>query len=154
MISGKISDLKRYYPLHPAFEFVSKFMEEYQAEPKDNGEYEILPGRLKAIIATNEMGDAETKKFEAHKKYADVQVIVKGTERIDWADLENCTDMVSEEYSTGGDIAFYNDPEFVSKVILDEGEFMIMFPEDAHKPCVKAGDTADTVKKIVFKVLL
>lgn len=155
MISGKIADLKRYYPLHPAFEFVDKFLQEYMADPKPDGSYEILPGRLTAGIATNEMADAQTKDFEAHKKFADVQVIMKGTERIDWADLDTCTEMVSEEYSKGGDIAFYKDPEFVSKVILDEGEFMIMFPEDAHKPCVKpTADASQPVTKIVFKVLL
>lgn len=154
MISGKISDLKRYYSVHPAFEFVGKFMEEYMAEPKDDGSYEILPGRLKANISTYETGKAETKKFEAHKKYADVQVVVKGTERIDWADVDSCTDMVSEEYSTVGDIAFYNDPAYVSEVRLGAGEFMVMFPEDAHKPCINAGAESQTVTKIVFKVLL
>ena len=154
MISGKISDLKRYFSVHPAFEFVGKFMDEYMAEPKADGGYEILPGRLKANISTYETGAAETKKFEAHRKYADVQVIVKGAERIDWADIDSCTDMVSEEYSTGGDIAFYNDPEYVSQVRLNAGEFMVMFPEDAHKPCVNAGEEAQTVTKIVFKVLL
>ena len=154
MISGKISDLKRYYPVNPAFEFISKFLDEYQAQPKESGEYEILPGRLKAIVATNELDDADTKNFEAHRKYADVQVIVKGTERIDWAYLGNCGAMVSEEYSKGGDIAFYEDPEFSSAVTLYEGEFMVMFPEDAHKPCVKPCENAQPATKIVFKVLL
>ncbi len=154
MISGKISDLKRYFSVHPAMEFIDRFMQEYLAEPKPDGSYEIIPGRLKAGISSYETAAAEGKKLEAHKAFADVQVIVKGTERIDWADLSKCTDMVSEEYSKGGDIAFYSDPEYVSSVVLETGMFMVMFPEDAHKPCVMAGDKPEAVTKIVFKILL
>ncbi len=154
MVSGKIADLKRYYSLHPAMEFIDKFMQEYMAEPKPDGGYEIIPGRLKATVSSYETGKAEEKRFEAHKKFADVQVIVKGAERIDWADLSVCTDMLSEEYSKGGDIAFYAEPKFLSKVTLKTAMFMVMFPEDAHKPCVMAGNTPEAVTKIVFKVLL
>ncbi len=154
MISGKIADLKRYYSVHPAMEFIDKFMQEYTADPKPDGGCDIIPGRLKASISSYETGKAEEKLFEAHKKFADVQVVVKGNERIDWADLSVCTDTVSEEYSKGGDIAFYADPKYLSSVTLETGMFMMMFPEDAHKPCVMAGEAPEAVTKIVFKVLL
>ncbi len=154
MISGKIEDLKRYFSLHPTMEFVDKFLAEYSAEPKPDGGYEIIPGRLNANIQSYKTGSAEEKRFEAHRKFADVQVVVKGNERIDWADLSVCTDVISEEYSKGGDIAFYADPKYLSSVTLETGMFMVMFPEDAHKPCVMAGNEPESVTKIVFKVLL
>ncbi len=154
MISGKMTDFNRYYSVDPSFEAAHKFYNEFVAEPKESGEYVIIPDKLKAIVSTNDLGDADTKNFEAHRAYADIQVIVKGTERIDWADLDTCGAVVSEEYSKGGDIAFYEDPEFVSEVTLYEGGFMVMFPEDAHKPCVKPCENAAPATKIVFKVKL
>ena len=154
MITGKMSDFNRYYSIDPAFEAAHKFYEEYKTQPKEIGEYVLIPDKLKAIVSLNELGDACTKNFEAHRAYADIQVVVKGAERIDWADLDTCGAVVSEEFSKGGDIAFYEDPEFPSAVTLYEDCFMIMFPEDAHKPCVKPCENAQPSTKIIFKVKL
>ncbi len=154
MIYGKITDLKRYAPLSPAFEAAQKFVEEYMSEPKADGSYELIPGLLTASVATNELGEAGDKLFEAHRAYADIQVVLKGEERIDCADIAGCTDMVSEEFSKGGDIAFYKDPEIVSSLVLGAGMFTVLYPEDAHKPCVKTGEGAQIATKVVFKVKL
>lgn len=154
MIVGKIQDLKNYYSVCPEFKNIFDFVTDYFASPKADGSYELIADKLTASIATNTMGDAATKQLEAHRKYADVQVVLKGTERIDWAHISDCTDEISEEFSKGGDIAFYADPACVSSLILDAGMFVYLLPEDAHKPCVMAGDTAEDVTKVVFKIKL
>lgn len=56
----------------------------------------------------------------------------------------------SEEYSKGGDIAFYSGDEHM-RVTLSAGEFLILFPGDAHKPCIRSGGK---VKKAVVKLAL
>ena len=88
-------------------------------------------------------------RFEAHKKYADLQAVLEGEERIDWAPLGSLKEE-SEEYSKGGDIAFYSGDEHM-RVTLSAGEFLILFPGDAHKPCIRSGGK---VKKAVVKLAL
>ncbi|MBQ3499755.1 MAG: YhcH/YjgK/YiaL family protein [Clostridia bacterium] len=154
MITGKIDDLKLYYSVCPEFEKVYDFVKEYFENPKPDGSYELIADKLTASIATNITGAAETKQLEAHRKYADVQIVLKGVERIDWAHISDCKVELSEEFSKGGDIAFYADPDYVSSIILDAGTFVYLLPEDAHKPCVNAGAESAEATKVVFKVKL
>ncbi len=154
MIVGKIQDLKTYYSVCPEFKNIFDFVTEYFAAPKVDGSYELIADKLSANIATYTTGDAATKNLEAHRRYADVQIVLKGTERIDWAHISDCTDEISEEFSKGGDIGFYADPACVSSIVLDAGTFVYLLPEDAHKPCVMTGDKGEEVTKVVFKIKL
>lgn len=87
--------------------------------------------------------------FEAHKKYIDVQYIVRGMERIRWASLDRVS-QVREEYSKGNDIAFYEgDAQF--DFTLTKGTFLLLTPEDAHLPGLCA-EKEISVRKIVFKI--
>lgn len=154
MITGKIDDLKLYYSVCPEFEKVYEFVKSYFENPKADGSYELIADKLNANIATYNTGAAETKQLEAHRRYADVQIVLKGAERIDWAHISDCKVELSEEFSKGGDIGFYADPEYVSSILLDAGTFVYLLPEDAHKPCVNAGAQSAEVTKVVFKVKL
>ena len=51
MISGKMADFNRYYSIDPSFEAAHKFYEEYKAQPKECGEYVVIPDKLKAILS-------------------------------------------------------------------------------------------------------
>ena len=83
-------------------------------------------------------------KFEIHKKYADIQIILEGTERLDYGYMQNCA------YDESRDIAFF-DTKTVSSVVLDGSNFVIFFPDEAHRPqmCV---DAPNKVKKAVIKI--
>ncbi len=154
MISGKIEDLKYYYSVCPEFENVYAFVKEYFEAEKADGSYEIIPDKLSASIATYSTSPAAERQLEAHRRYADVQVVLKGAERIECAHISDCKVELSEEFSKGGDIGFYADPEYVSSVVLDKGTFLYLLPEDAHKPCVNAGEESAQVTKVVFKIKL
>lgn len=154
MIVGKIQDLKTYCSVCPELENIFDFVSSYFESPKADGSYELIPDKLSANISTYVTGAADTKKLEAHRRYADVQIVLRGAERIDWAHISACTDEISEEFSKGGDIGFYADPEYISSIVLDAGTFVYLLPEDAHKPCVMAGDKGEEVTKVVFKIKL
>ena len=154
MISGRIEDLKYYYSVCPEFENVYAFVKEYFENEKADGSYELIPDKLTASIATYTTSPAEERQLEAHRRYADVQVVLKGAERIECAHISDCKVELSEEFSKGGDIGFYADPEYVSSIALDKGTFLYLLPEDAHKPCVNAGTESAEVTKVVFKIKL
>ena len=92
-----------------------------------------------------------TAPFEAHKKYIDIQYMIKGEEKIGVVDYDVCTTV--EQYNSQKDIEFLDCSENVNYCTLKEGEFLILYPDDAHQPSL-AIDNPAFVKKAVVKVLI
>ncbi len=89
--------------------------------------------------------------FEAHEKFADIQIILEGKERLDYVSSEGLT--IKTPYNPEKDIVFYenNKPETAS-VILDGSNFVMLFPNEPHRPQMAASNGSQTVKKIVVKL--
>lgn len=91
----------------------------------------------------------ETTRYEAHRKYVDVQFIVEGMERIDIAPVSALE--VEEDYQEEREALFLKAPERAASIVLNAGGYVVLYPEDAHRPCIAAG-APGSVKKIVGKV--
>jgi len=114
------------------------------------GKYEIDGGRAYALVAEYDSKKTDDTLFEAHKKFIDIQYIVKGREMIGVAALSSAR--IIETYNDDKDIAFYEIPEAECKYYLAEpGKYFIFFPGDAHRPGIKVED-AEKVRKVVVKV--
>ena len=82
---------------------------------------------------------------EAHRKYLDIQYIVKGKEVMGWADLAACTP--TDSFSEENDIGFYTgDFNFIT---INEGICYVVFPEDVHMPGRHLDVPNDFVKIVV-----
>jgi len=91
-------------------------------------------------------------RYETHQRYADIQILLSGEEFVDVCDKDALK--VTEPYSTEKDIEFLDgNPDLVHRVVLSYPIALVLFPEDAHKPCIAVGDSVD-VEKIVLKVAL
>lgn len=89
--------------------------------------------------------------FEAHKKYIDVQIILDGceniaTEHIDVMHRYKCLQPFAD-----GDTELFEMNDDGKDNILNKGDFIILFPEDAHMPCVCV-NTPSPVRKAVIKI--
>ena len=51
------------------------------------------------------------------------------------------------------DVTFYHMNDDYDKVILKSGEFVILFPGEAHAPCLDVNGKKNNVRKMVIKVL-
>lgn len=87
--------------------------------------------------------------FEAHRKYADIQILLKGVERLDYSENEA---VVVEPYNEVKDIAFFKAYE-TEKVILDGTNFVLLMPNELHRPQM-CYETQQQVKKAVVKILI
>ena len=92
---------------------------------------------------------AEALNFETHEKYFDVQYLIEGVELVGVAGREGLVEKAP--YAAENDITFYNDPALSGAVLLRAGDYVVLAPEDAHKPRCAAGASMP-VKKIVLKV--
>jgi biofilm protein TabA len=96
-------------------------------------------------------------RYEAHRKYLDVHVILQGREKIYWAPVGALT--VTDEYSAQKDALMLSDPAGSGdanssrlQAQLGPGSFAIVFPQDAHIPGSQ-WDGETMVEKVVVKVL-
>jgi YhcH/YjgK/YiaL family protein len=86
--------------------------------------------------------------WEAHRKYIDVQYVAQGQEYMGYANLGHLT---AGEYDPAKDFIFLEGEG--SRVLMREGTFVILTPQDAHIPML-AVDQPQPVKKVVVKVMI
>ena len=88
-------------------------------------------------------------KFEAHKKYIDIQMVLSGEENLEYRCVDDLK--ISEEYNEKRDVMFFKNPEEKSDYThLTPFKFAFIYPHEAHKPQIKT--IADKVKKVVVKI--
>lgn len=93
--------------------------------------------------------DAKTIKFETHDKFFDIQFVISGKEKFG---VVNRSGLIpAGEYNEQNDICFYEEPEVSGSVLLLPGDYVVVAPEDAHKPRCSTGVPTE-VKKVVVKV--
>ena len=87
------------------------------------------------------------KPFEAHRRYLDIHITLRGEEWYGYAPVEDLR--MIEPYSAERDIALFSGEGIYFQV--PQGQFALFFPEDAHKPCVVFREPG-SVKKLILKV--
>jgi len=128
---------------------VFDFMRNTNLETIETGTYTLSGDSLFVIVDEYVTQDVEERNYEAHRKYIDLQYLIRGEELIGVAGLNELS--LTEPYDVEKDIAFYKKADGNYRV-ADSSVFFIFFPDDAHQPCVKI-DQPQPVKKIVFKII-
>ncbi|WP_165443957.1 YhcH/YjgK/YiaL family protein [Lachnoclostridium sp. Marseille-P6806] len=88
-------------------------------------------------------------RLESHRKYIDIQWIIRGTEEIDIAPTS--TLQRKTPYDPEKDIEFWNEPVRMAQIVLREEGYAVFYPGDAHRGCVKVGKSC-RILKLVGKV--
>ena len=148
MIVTTIDKLTKYAEIPYAQDIVD-FLADFRKTEMAPGRYDIHGDDLFAAVSRYETDPGADRMFENHKKYIDLQIVLDGKEEIHWADTKTLT-QVSEEFSKGGDIAFYTG-EPMGCTILGGEQCVILFEEDAHMPNV-FHKKIESVLKVVFKI--
>jgi YhcH/YjgK/YiaL family protein len=117
----------------------------------------IAPGKYvidgdNAFVSVSEapVKEFEATKWEAHKKYIDIQYIIRGKEKMGVVAIDKVKPI--DKFDDAKDLGFYTAPESEAKYYEANPEaFLVFFPADAHRPCIKIEGT-DTDKKLVVKI--
>lgn len=147
------SSAGRYYPLNPLFEQALTYIESHWDElcdPTSDGRLELKGDDLYMMVGSFPLKRAEEARLEVHDRYIDIQVILSGAECFGWSQRTACTEPQGE-MDTTKDILFYGDrPTSVTTALA--GEFVILFPEDAHAPLIRPEGVNGSVRKVIVKV--
>lgn len=151
MIFDKIENLSRYRLLNKKFNKIIEFISERDLNDIEDGKYIIEEENLYVNIETYNTKKEKEGKLEAHRKYIDLQYIIKGQERFAICDIKD-VERIIEEYNSERDIIFFdsNAKQFIE---ARSGEFLIFDENCAHMPQLRIkDDISDKVKKAVFKI--
>lgn len=146
MIKGNIQSVENCYSVSEKFQKSFVWIKENDLKNIPDGRYDISEDIYANVQSYNTKDDAP---YEAHKEYIDIQYMVTGEEMIAVAPYPSCT--VTEEYDSEKDVEFLKNNSAEQYYKLNEGEFFIFFPHDAHKPSIKT-DVSKGVKKVIVKV--
>ena len=147
MIYARNEDALDYRGIHPnldaALERITpEFLASVGYERMD-----ILGTDLYATRFTYETIPDDEAFFEAHENYLDIHIMVDGSERVEIAPPDS---LIRFEAVEANDFYAYRG-EGRYKLTLSPGDFLVVFPGDAHKIKMRTGAPA-TVTKVVFKV--
>jgi YhcH/YjgK/YiaL family protein len=149
MVYDKIDNIETYKGLSEDIYEGLKFLKNVTPELA-NGVHEINP-RVKAIVSEYETKAVNENGYEAHKKFIDIQYLLKGTEKNCCLPIERLKE--TKPYKEEIDAAFYKTEISTQELMLGDGYFAIYFPQDGHMPCLNEAGVKK-VKKIVVKVEL
>lgn len=153
MIKDNLQHIDYYNYLTPGLFFGLKYLKETDFSAMENGKYEIKEGKVYAIVQDYNTKPESEGKFEAHRKFFDIQFIVEGEEQIGVGDLEDFEE--ATPYDEEKDILFLTSKEGAQTnfVKLKAEEYIILTPKDVHMPSIST-ENSGYVKKVVMKVII
>lgn len=149
MIIGNIHHLQSWLPdaLRQAIEHVKAHV----SESTPLGKHDIDGNNLFYLISEDSTEAQAERRAEFHARYLDIQIVLRGQEGMTFTTLpagEPQTDWLADK-----DIAFLAEGAQEKTVILNEGDFVVFYPGEVHKPLCAVGAPA-MVRKAVVKVLM
>jgi YhcH/YjgK/YiaL family protein len=147
MIYDHLKNIGLYKGLSPALDTALEFIETVTPDI-EVGSHPLAHG-VKAVVSAYETSLVNAKGYEAHRKYADIQLALVGTELVRCKPLPQVVETIP--YDEAHDAARYADRPGADMVI-GEGYFLVVFPDDAHEPGLAPAGVPAPVKKVVMKV--
>ena len=125
-----------------------EFLHNTDLDAIPSGKHDIDGDTIFALVQEYQTKPLAECKLESHKKYIDIQYVIRGEEFMGITTKNNQKIL---EVNEDKDYTFYEGS--TSLVRVSKGMFTIFFPDDLHQPCVQT-EYASEVKKVVIKVLI
>lgn len=146
MITDIMTNSHLYGALNPKLSRAFDYIHQTDLSALSVGKYVIDGEEIYALVQEYDTKPQEEGAWEAHRRYIDLQVVIRGVEQFGYAHIGNLTpgdyDAAKDWLPLSGAGDFFR---------LQAGYFAIFLPEDAHMPGLAAGSRL-AVKKLVVKI--
>ncbi len=149
MIVDRLDNRTAWSHLSPRLRQGLEYLESTDLASLAEGRHDIDGDRLFALVHRYTTRPQRDCPWEAHRRYADIQYVIEGVERIGYANITDVRERGA--YDPSRDVAFFDAGQ--DYVTVRAGMFTIFGPEDVHAPSVAAGEPA-SVRKVVIKAAL
>ncbi len=148
MIFDHISNASLYDNIGPRFAQALSYLADTDLASMAPDRYDIDGDNLYVMVQEYDSKPKTEGFWEAHRAYADVQLVVSGAEHMGYAPTDS---LQAGDYDKALDfVKLAGDGLFLP---MTTGQFIVLWPQDAHMPGM-AIDAPTAVKKAVFKVKL
>jgi len=151
MILDRLENSARYESLGKRFAQAFQLLRTGNLSAKEAGSYEVDGRKLYYLVQTYVTKPASERRFESHRRYADIQVVFSGREMMGFTQVKGLD--VQTPYDDSKDIMFFGTPADYTELKMQAGEFVVLYPGEAHMPQCQWEGPAQ-VSKVVFKVLI
>jgi len=146
MIVDTLDNSSLYRGLSPRIALAFDWLRGADVRRSAAGTFELDGRRVYAIVQEYATLERTQGAWEAHRRHIDLQLVVSGTERIGYAHVSRLApgryDQERDLLPLSGEGVF---------LTLGPGDFMLLFPEDAHMPQI-AVNASEIVRKVVVKI--
>lgn len=148
MILDDLSRLDLLAALPGPYADALEFLRQPGLETLEDGRHEVGLHGVHATVSRQRARHAGQGRLEAHRRHADIQVLLGGRESIGWAPLD-MTALPDTAWDPAADVQFFaGAPQLW--LHLRPGQFALFLPADLHLPLF--GE--DLIHKVVVKVPL
>lgn len=145
MIVDTFENAEKYFTLHKNFKDVFEYIFSNDLKLFPAGKYEIIKDEV--YLSIDEYSTKLKSRPEYHKNFIDIQFLLSGEEQIGYCPINQLKK--DEFFDTEKDIGFGTGN--VDFITMTKDKFVILYPTDAHQPCMTI-DNPSIVKKVVVKV--
>lgn len=149
MILDSLNSSVRYEALGGRFAQAFQWLRMVDPHSLPDGRIDLDGENLYAVVYRDQTRSLGRTKWEAHRRYADIQAIFEGREAMFWESLDRTE---PGEYLEEKDFLPVEVEGWVD-IEVPAGQFIVFFPEDAHRPGIEIPGV-EPVLKIVVKVRL
>ena len=148
MIIDHIDNAPQYYGLGAGIEAGLRFLRPADLHDLSLGKKIINGEKLFAIVSEYMTNPEVSVKWEAHRRYIDIQYIVNGAEAIGYQCVSKME--VETQYNETNDALFLRGDGI--RLLVPSGFFVVFYPQDAHRPGLNIR-RPQAVRKVVVKVM-
>ena len=146
MIYDELENLNYYAGAGERLGVIFQYLKDNPLETLKDGRHDLEQG---VYCVVGDFDVQEHGAFEAHRRYADMHLIIRGGEVMEWAPLHDLSG--AGAYDESKDIQLFEcAPKRMIPLPLTAGVFAILYPQDAHKPLIRL--QSDTSRKVIFKI--
>ncbi len=148
MIYDKIENCGNYKGISPLLDKALDFLATMDLDKKEAGKYEIDGTNLFYMVQDYTTIPEDNGKYESHRDYIDIQLLLSGNEYIRSAPYEGQRTTV--EYNSEKDIELFQLSDGYD-LLLKRGMFALLMPTELHAPKIMV-NREECVRKVVIKI--
>jgi YhcH/YjgK/YiaL family protein len=150
MIIDRLEKASLYQGVHKRLAMAFDYLQKTDLGKIAPGTYEIEGRKVYVMAQQYDTKLKEKGRWEAHRKYIDVQFVHQGAELFGYANLGELKEV---QYDETKDFLSLQGEGRGNFFRVPQGTFVILFPQDAHMPGMAISEP-EPVKKFVVKVAI
>lgn len=144
MVADRLANAPLYHSLSPKIAAALQYLTTTDFHSMPLGRHDLDGDAMYLILHEYQTRRYEECRWEAHRRYIDIQCMLKGIELMG---IGNITRFAQEPYEAERDVIWMDGTGDL--LTFREGTFMILWPEDAHMPGVMVDEPAHARKAVV-----